>query len=194
MHEILARLRLDHQRLGKVLRELERVANINDVSTTRSDHLFCLLDYLGGYPHQIHHPTEDLVFSALLDKVLSSEQRQAVKGNAMQHETLEEKTEVLLASVDDPDFAESDALADFLRLQKAHMEFEESVVFPIAQVVFSDADWAAIAHHQERLHDPLFDSADRRFSALFDCLGVEPEKIRARGARAVSAYLSSTRG
>lgn len=194
MQELITRLKLDHQRLAKVLHELEIVANDVDRGTAGSDQLFCLLDYLAEYPHQIHHPTEDLVFDELLKKPLTTEQQQIVEGNAMQHKELEKKTAELMDSVDDADFRDNETLREYVTLQRNHMGYEESVVFQMATELFSDADWQAVATHKERLHDPLFDAAEHRFAALFECLGVEPEKMRAVGADAVTRFLGATRG
>ncbi len=192
MSEVITRLRLDHQRLAKVLDELEAVAMKGQHSTTVSDHLYCLLDYLNEYPHVIHHPTEDLIFAELLNKDLSDEQIQVVEGNASQHKVLEQRTAELMKCVDDADFRNDDMLQEYVTLQRQHMNYEESVVFQMALDVFSSADWQAVSAHLEKLHDPLFDAAEHRFAALFECLGVEPEKTRAQAADAIARFLNAT--
>jgi hemerythrin-like domain-containing protein len=194
MQDILTRLRLDHQRLAKVLDELETAANNVSDDPGRSDLLFCLVDYLSEYPHEIHHPTEDLVFAELLQKSLTPEQRQIVEGNARQHEELERHTAGLIDFVDRANFANNETLHEYVRMQRQHMAYEESTVFQVADDVFSEEDWDTVAAHHERLHDPLFDAAEHQFAALYGCLGIEPEKIRARGADATLRFFNATRG
>lgn len=178
MSKIIERLKLDHLRLGRVLSELASVADqAADGSASAEDRLFCMLDYLKEYPHEIHHPVEDIVFSQTLNKILTEEQSQIIDDNASQHRSLEQETERLLAAVDNdtPDLEKLRSLTrTYVEHQTQHMQHEETVVFPLVQKLLSAKDWLALEGQYNVLRDPMFDAADSRFNAVYRCLGVDP--------------------
>ena len=197
MTDIIERLKLDHQRLHSVLEALENALTEADAGDEAArDRLFCMLDYLMEYPHSIHHPIEDAVFKRLLEADLDGDQLKIVQENLAQHTLLEAETRRLFDAVDEDD-TQLDALADlvsaYIQHQLVHMQHEENALFPLAGEVFTPADWAAMDEHYQALHDPLFDAAEARFSALYECLGVDPaHAVYKRGAAATARFLAAT--
>lgn len=190
MTEIIERLRLDHARFKALLRQLtETTQNALAGDATAEDRLFCMIEYLKDYPHQIHHPTEDLVFARVLEKPLTAEQREVISKNAAEHRALEHETERLLDNIDSLSSVTTTDIGEYVQHQTHHMEREEREVFPLADAVLTENDLHILATQYEKLHDPLFDAAESRFNALFDCLDAKGLNL---GARAVASFLSAT--
>ncbi|NKC00036.1 MAG: hypothetical protein GKR90_16270 [Pseudomonadales bacterium] len=194
MTEIIDRLKLDHKRLRRVLgATLEALDDVSDGSTTAEDRLYCLLDYLGEYPHLVHHPTEELVFTALGEQP-SPEFGVDLARVRSQHDFLERATSDLLQSVG-TDSIDVDAIGDTLRAyveaQLEHMKFEEANVFPLIESNLVALDQHEIACRLSELHDPLFDAHEQRFQALYECLGVAAESMQGRAAAATAQYLAN---
>ena len=197
MPDMIDRLLLDHERLHNVLKELARAASdANSGETSAEDRLVCMVDYLLEYPHRIHHPTEDLVFRRVLGKNLTTAQSEVITQNAAQHRQLEEESESLFAAVDAASLDLEDVAARIERFcarQSQHMAHEESVVFPLAAELLDEHDWEALEAEYRTLHDPLFDAAESRFEALYECLGVDPDAVRSSlGASAMAKFLNAT--
>ena len=190
MAEIIDRLRLDHQRFRQLLSQLETVAeNVNSGDAGAEDRLFCMIEYLKDYPHEVHHPIEDLVFAQVLEKALSEAQRNIITDNAREHRALERETEALFNNIGAADALNSSQIAAYIAHQNEHMDREERDVFPLAEEILTRDDLSILEEQHGRLHDPLFDAAERRFSALFECLDTKGLDL---GADAVASFLSAT--
>ena len=190
MAEIIDRLRLDHQRFRQLLSQLETVAeNVNSGDAGAEDRLFCMIEYLKDYPHEVHHPIEDLVFAQVLEKALSEAQRNIITDNAREHRALERETEALFNNIGAADALNSSQIAAYVAHQNEHMDREERDVFPLAEEILTRDDLSILEEQHGRLHDPLFDAAERRFSALFECLDTKGLDL---GADAVASFLSAT--
>lgn len=103
-----------------------------------------------------------------------------------EHEQLFAKGSELLAVLDDVagdaviarDTVEALAAA-YLNGLRAHMDKEETVLFPLAKRRLSRADWAAIAAGIRRYDDPLFGSqVAPGYRALFGQLADGPQSLR----------------
>ena len=173
--KILNRLHTDHQRIAKVLHAIEELA-----ADTREhaldedvDKLICLVEYVAEYPDQIHHPFEDEVFALLLQQDLTAQERTDVDNNVAQHTQLKERTDALMNNLLVP-ASKQDApalrqtLAEFIKLQREHIAFEESAVFPLAQLKLDKAQWQALDESYVAGTDPLFDANEERFEAIFN--------------------------
>lgn len=182
MPKTLDRLHTDHQRLRNILAATSQIAGEYRAATTEvnSDRLFCMIDYLSGYPDKVHHPTEDLVFGKLLDLDLSKEDEGKVIHNQSQHNDLQSATAELKELFDsvtgepDPDQLVV-ALGDYSEQQLKHMTFEEQEVFPLALQRFSPAAWEELDERFGKSRDPLFDKADKRYAALYRHLIINPQ-------------------
>lgn len=189
MTDIIERLRLDHKRMHEILKQLSALL---DQDTFSDDRLYCLIDYLKEYPHEIHHPTEDLVFARALDKALTAPQRNTIAENAKEHGMLEQETEALITAVN-ADGGSAATLTrqinEYVEHQSLHMKREEREVFPLMIEVLDASDWEELKAAEKALHDPLFDAAESRFNTLFELLNPSGLNI---GAGAVARFLSAT--
>ncbi|MEM9621323.1 MAG: hemerythrin domain-containing protein [Pseudomonadota bacterium] len=201
MSQTIERLRTDHQRLRAVLNTISAVSDdmSKDDFDTQSDHLFCLVDYLSGYPEHLHHPTEDLVFDKMLELDLTAEQQEKVEWNRAQHKVLSAATSELMDMVEAPPeevdiSAFKEQLEHFVSIQRQHMAFEEEEIFPLALETISSNNWATLDDRFGSASDPLFDEADRRYAALFRFLVPGDEHLNAELAEPLMRYLAATGG
>ena len=198
MSKTIDRLRTDHQRLRAVLETVSEVCTDlrSDDFESHSDHLFCLIDYLLGYPDQVHHPTEDLVFDELLKLDLKQDQLDKVTHNRSQHAALNSATTELMDLVEasdyDNDFEQFlQRLNEYVAVQQKHMKFEEQEIFPLALEYIQPAVWEKLDQHFGETSDPLFDEADRRYDALFGFLVPRGKQQTARMSEPLMRYLTA---
>lgn len=117
--------------------------------------------YMTQYPDQVHHPNEDLIFDRL--QKADPGARLAVIGLLREHEDLVARGSELCALLDEivgdafiaRDTVESLAHA-YVNGLRAHIEKEESTLFPLAVSRLGQSDWAAIAAASRHHDDPLF--------------------------------------
>ena len=137
------------------------------------------LRFIDTFIDHFHHPKEDeFLFRALrrrtneADYVLRDLQfEHAYAGQVL----AELKSALNLAKGGDP--AQIAHLAELMErhmnAQFAHMECEESVIFPLAQRVLNEADWRDIDRAFRANRDPLFSvQTSHKFGALFRTSGV----------------------
>jgi hemerythrin-like domain-containing protein len=118
--------------------------------------------YLHDYPDQVHHPTENLLFEAVVKR---DPGLQGIADHLREdHAAAAALTQSLLALLDRlieaPGEANEQAVRsaslEFARRQRAHMRFENNELFPVAIDCLSRSDWQSIERHFERVEDPLF--------------------------------------
>lgn len=144
-----------------------------------SDHLFCLLDYLTGYPDKVHHPTEEAVFDRLRNMDLTAEESDKLRRNQSQHSELQSATEQLAVRFDllrdEVDVSELlDTLDEYSKKQLEHMAFEERETFPLAAEKIPQSVWKELDQQFGESRDPLFDQADKSYAALYQYLVSDP--------------------
>lgn len=174
MNAVMTRLGQDHARLARVLDLLDQLLDRFHEGHEPDYDLLCeMLEYMGSYADQIHHPTEDLIFRRALDKgvsnrdvfdVLMHQHGLVPQLNRRFHESLDAiiHEDVLLR---DEVEAQGRELVDTLR---THMTMEDEEAFPIALERLDEADWDAVAAIAPTADDPLFVTPDpERFSALY---------------------------
>jgi len=149
-----------------------------------------------GYPDEVHHPSEDLVFDELLKLDLTKDQLEKVTQNRSQHSALKSATTELMdlveTSVDNVDVERFlQRLEEYVEVQHQHMKFEEQEIFPLGLEYIQPATWEKLDEHFGETKDPLFDEADRRYAALFRYL-VPGEQQTARMAEPLMRYLTAT--
>ena len=146
---LLERLGQDHTRISEVMHELA-VASDALVREEGPDwqHLGELMHFLQYYADRVHHPLEDRVFDRLLHKGLTPTERHLVFNNLGQHQEIigltRKISEHVRNAVDSGVVAEeefSEVLAEYISLQRKHMRFEESQLFPLLVSRLDDADW-----------------------------------------------------
>jgi hemerythrin-like domain-containing protein len=127
---------------------------------------YCLLhdvvSYLHDYPDQIHHPTEDRVFTRLLERdgTFASE----VEALRSDHQNIGEETDRLLAqlanAIDEPNEASErnvrEVCGAFAAHQLEHMKLENEELFPAAIERLGPEDWQDIEAYFATVDDPLF--------------------------------------
>jgi hemerythrin-like domain-containing protein len=179
MSTLLDRLHQDHARLARLASVLR--THIQEQYQGRHgrggwlDLLACLVDYVSEYPDAVHHPLEDRVFERLIALGLTPAERKTVECNLAEHAALSEATRRMAADVDavlaGKVVSESNLVEDataWLDLQLSHMRREETVLFPLAERMFTQAVWREIEAEEADARDPLFDQRLDRYDALFD--------------------------
>lgn len=163
---VLEQLHQDHINLSKLLRILEDLSDRIDEGERPDFQLMSeIADYIEIYVKRHHHPREDRMYaffdgrSMQLDKVMTR-----CKG---EHAGLEATGRSLLEVIDGP---MHDAvvptgdlvgrLREFIDAERAHLDFEESEVFPKLSALSSDEDWTALDHVLPSEDDPLFGQAE----------------------------------
>ena len=176
--KVLTRLELDHERFAAILgaaRALLSGADLSDPVVI--DKLSCIVDYVAEYPDALHHPWEDRLFERLTAHDLEPQAAADVARNLAKHADLGSATQSLkqrvLASKGDLSSLRADFDA-FIHMQFEHMNFEQDRLFPLAREVLSEEDWSALDAAYDELVDPLFDSSENRFEAIFEY--VAPDK------------------
>ena len=162
MSKIMRQLRTDHSHVARLLGFMDRQLDLVKAGANAD---FALMEdamrYVTGYADKYHHPREDLVFARLrerdkgLGSVLDSLERE--------HEALARKGAAFLSvlgRVVDGALAErADFEAqgrDYVAFLRAHMQREDTEVFPRADNALADGDWREIDQAMEVQEDPLF--------------------------------------
>jgi len=147
---LIERLGRDHAKIAGVVRELEELA---DTLAAEPDwqEIDGLIGFLAYFADRVHHPLEDRLFDLVVNKGLTPTERHLVFRNLSQHREIKNLTDTLSSqvrlamsggTVDPGDFRES--LADYVALQRRHMRFEESHLFPLLEGALENRDWNAI--------------------------------------------------
>ena len=96
----------------------------------------------------------------MLNKGVTPTERRLVFRNLHQHEEIRSLTERLTEAVRsvlagqprfEADFVE--LLAEYLGLQRRHMNFEETQLFPLLEATFDNDDWGAVTATSEPEQD-----------------------------------------
>ena len=164
----MSRLRLDHARLSRVLREVEaQRSQLGSEPEAARAVLGEALSYLVDYLHGHHHPREDLLFARLapLRADLGDELRELARdhdGGATRARQLAVALRRLPAGGERARERFARALQSYVDETRDHMRREERAIFYAGvEPWLSDAEWQALS--DEALpDDPLADAADLR--------------------------------
>jgi hemerythrin-like domain-containing protein len=165
---ILEELREDHRNLARLLDLLE--AECRDVPDDGEPDMELLLDimhYMTVYPDAIHHPREDLVYTALREHCedlagglenVPSDHREIAELGA----TLRKDVEAIIsgAAVTRQHLLED--LVNYVGHLRRHMEWEETDLFPRADSLAKDNETATIDVSQHLGEDPVFGATTAR--------------------------------
>ena len=124
-----------------------------------------IVRYMHEYPDVAHHPTEDVMFTLLVKRDPSV--KNDVERLLQDHARLSENTAELIELIDRAAekktagalAAARSAVEKYIDRLRAHMQFEETVIFPRATACLARRDWASIDRHLSSLEDPLFGPA-----------------------------------
>lgn len=172
MAQSLRNLQLEHQNLGRLLDIMDEW--IEDFKVSRAPDyrlLQVIADYLLGYPDEVHHPKEDLVFLKLQRR--DSDAASELSGILDEHRELREITQdfstIVCDSAEQTASSPKQVLKATRRLvdcYRHHIEMEEKHFFPIAERVLTRDDWADIDFAVSKRIDPLLDEAETKYKNL----------------------------
>ena len=175
--KILDKLKRDHVNL---LRLLDLLSSELDAlcagEETNFDLKIELLDYIEHYAEQVHHPTEDLIYAAVLPELdqgekllqrLSREHGELVGMAKRFRETLEGIVQGEVQTREEVEIRGR----EFVALQRQHVKLEEEEVFPLLAANLNDEKWQALESKAPQEEDPVFTRQDfNRFRSLIDYL------------------------
>lgn len=165
-------LQAEHKKLATLLQVMDNL-HCEMVAGRSPD--FPLLheigDYLQGYPDQVHHPKEDLIYRRLRKREPSPDDG---PGNLVhEHEDLSNLTAGFVRILDETEknpetWAEEfqGEMRKLIDYYKHHMEMEEKFFFPAAKQRLTKNDWAEVTYAISEQVDPLFDEATAKFERL----------------------------
>jgi hemerythrin-like domain-containing protein len=173
--DILEELRVEHRRLGKILKLLSHQLELlqNDGSP---DYILLqdILDYIENYPEFIHHPREDAVFKAFFD--CHDELQQTIDNLLLEHTEMKRMTKELREEIDGiarnalviPKKALEQQLLKYLERQMQHINTEETKVFPVLRQKLTTDDLQRIVENLPSKEDPLFgEGVEQRYNTLY---------------------------
>lgn len=177
--KILDKLRRDHVNLLRLLDLLSRELDAFYAGEESNfDLKIELLDYIEHYAEQVHHPTEDLLYQAVLPQVKDgdsllqrlSRQHGELIGMAKRfRETLEG---IVQGEVLTRDEVETRG-REFVALQRQHVSLEEEEVFPLLEEYLTPDEWETLSAKAPKEEDPVFTWQNyNRFRSLIDYLQI----------------------
>jgi len=175
MPEMLNQLMRDHRNLASLLDLVERQVDGFATGGTLDFELFdSILDYVLHYPDLYHHPREDLIFRRLQERDPAA--RAAVAAMLAEHDRLQQVDRAFAGVIRNiereaelPRSWFLDTARTFIKETRAHMELEESDLFPHAQRCLTEADWQELDAALIAPSDPLFaGTVEERYRALHE--------------------------
>ena len=170
---ILDELREDHRNLNRLLDLLENECrDVPAEGEPDMDLLHDIMHYMTVYPDAIHHPREDLVYTAMREHCadlaeglghVPDEHREIAELGA----TLRKDIEAIISGAAVTRQHLLDDLVNYVSHLRRHMEWEESDLFPRADSLARDVETATIDVSQHMGDDPVFGATTARsFSNL----------------------------
>ena len=172
---IIDELHNDHRRLSKILKLLAHQLELLK-SDGSPDYILLqdILDYIENYPEFVHHPREDAVFKAFLER--HDELQETINNLLLEHQEMEHMTKELREEVDgiarnalvvNKKMLEQQLLK-YLKRQMHHMNTEESKVFPVLQQKLTADDLRRILENLPAKEEPLFgEVVEQRYNTLY---------------------------
>jgi hemerythrin-like domain-containing protein len=165
-------LHLEHENLTKLFDVMEsQLRELDDGKAPDFPLLSDIADYFTGFPDQVHHPKEDVIFRKLTaghPAVVES-----MVNLVDEHEDLSELVEKfasdlkqLQSSPETPvdDFV--DSFRSLLDHYRHHMQMEEQYFFPKAVENLTQDEWAEVNFAISEQDDPLFDEAAEKYRKI----------------------------
>ncbi len=175
--KILDKLRRDHVNLLRLLDLLSKeLDSLSAGEESNFDLKIELLDYIEHYAEQVHHPTEDLLYNAVLPETeegenllmrLGREHGELIGMARRFRETLEGIVQGEVLTREEVDTRGR----EFLALQRQHVKLEEDEVFPILEDRLTKEKWQELESKAPKDEDPVFSWQNyNRFRSLIDYL------------------------
>jgi len=182
--EVMLNLHNEHKYISKLLDLFsEELQEYNLHSLPDYNILYEIVNYLHTVADRTHHPRENIIFKKLSE--LDEDYRRESESQIMKHESLEQKTASLLDSLKIlTKDKKSESVEnfqyrceEFLKAQRAHLDVEESKIFPRIVEIFSDDDWQEILPDIQPKHDPVFgEKVERPYRELYRHLSERMER------------------
>ncbi len=174
---ILEELREDHRNLARLLDLLEN--ECRDLPEDGQPDMELLLDimhYMTIYPDAIHHPREDLVYTAMREHC--SDLSEGLEGIPDDHREIAELGAALRCDIEAIISGAAvtrqhllEDLVNYVGHLRRHMDWEETDLFPRADSLARDDETAAIDVSQYLDEDPVFGATTAKsFSNLLASL------------------------
>lgn len=163
----------EHRNFEKLLEIVERqLESFHRNERPDYELVLDIIYYMTHYPDQFHHPVEDILFKRVAE-------RERAAGNAVeelfrQHcviaesgKALQERLDAVVTGVMLPRAQVEQPARKYVEYFRNHMRNEEIVLFPLAQRLLNDADWAIIDAQTPKRPDPLFgERVQERYRSL----------------------------
>lgn len=159
---LIEQLHQDHINLSRLLEVMEmKIQKLKAGDSPNFPLLSELVEYIGNYADQFHHPREDQMYHFFenrdqnLDKNLAACEAQHADLKVLSHDVLETVDAVMHDAVI-PMSEFIGRLENFVQRERAHINFEEQSIFPAIELLANSADWQALEHELPTPEDPLF--------------------------------------
>ena len=175
MVNLLDKLHNDHKNFIKLFAFIElQLQYVKDCEVVDFENILNSIKYMKDYSDEIHHPLENIIFKYVLDRYDADQD--VINQLMEEHETMPQLTERLInmlqcvvteMPIKRDEFC--DDLSSYIRIQKTHMNHEESNVYPSLYVHLNANDWQAISKEVNHVNDPLFDAPrNENYQSLFN--------------------------
>ena len=160
MNKMLNMLKQEHINISRLMDVLEtQISLLEDNGQANLQLIKDIVEYITYYPDLYHHPKEDLVLELLRHK--DKEIIPVIDHLLDEHKILTEAAINLAERLRNIHGKENtrmlaEQLRKYINLCRSHMDCEESKLFPRAQQVLTDEDWAEIDKGFVLKDDPLF--------------------------------------
>lgn len=170
-------LQRDHVNFARLLNVFERQVDLAPAAGGPSIELVRLiLLYFREYPRKVHHPKENLIYSALL--LHRPKEAELIFDVIANHRDLSERMEVVERAVDALAKDKPASVDIFCHLarkfiagERAHMTEEETHLYPAALRLLTAQEWNGVDHYMGNAADPLFgDTVTGPFEKLRDTI------------------------
>jgi len=164
MPDVIEQLHQDHLNVDRLLDLLQSEILAIHVGKT-PDYVMMrdIMRYMTHYPDHFHHPKEDLIFIRLLKRAPGAHRH--IHDLLEEHKSIADAGQRFLESLQST-LEDSVALREqtealslsYIASLRSHMLKEEEKIFPLARVLLTRSDWAAINEETEIMRDPIFGS------------------------------------
>ncbi len=182
MHPVLKRMYSDHKNVALLLQVMAEELNVFATSERKPDFRLMreIVEYLQDFAQDVHHPQEEVLF----DRIAARQEKPApaIERIRADHGKLAEHHQRVRVEIDQiyndamvPRQEIEQVLRQFIQFTREHMEEEEDVLYPLADRLLDEADWAQVEAVRKSLVDPLFGKV---VEAEFSRIG---ERLKERG-------------
>ena len=177
MHNILKQLHSDHINYSKLLTLLKNhISNMQNGDDPDFHEMYSIMKYMVNFPDIFHHPFEEVLFRQFTTS--HGEKTELIEKTSYEHRILSElgqklinELQIVISGNVTSRQLIMDTAEEYLNMMHAHMDTEESKVFPLIDEKLSSEDWALVEAQIEHVKDPIFgDVISREFKQLYEAI------------------------